>query len=315
MISWLVGEETAAYVHLATDAVAKGLSQVHAPETSVSAQHGNVQFAAGLRFAGLPAALAVLRAEASSGGENVVLLSLVVAPQLRGLGLARELLKWLRRELCDLGWTTLSLSYPLNHACTQAMEKLTRSSSGWIHRPGLQIMQLDRSGAADLVERLTPLVKHAQRSGRLKVKMWSDVEASTLRGLGIALGAPLWAHPREDLGQEDPLQTLDPACSAVLLNRGQEAGWITSHRVGQRLFRVSQWWVKPELQGRGAALVLLRHAVHGALQSRQDYAYGTFGMEAGNAVALNLCQRKLESFACSVNKQRRASIPLKCHPA
>lgn len=307
MISWLVGEQTEPYAHLATDTVATGLPQVQTPAAIATEQQAGIHFAAGLRFAGMPAGLAVLRHQPTGGPGDVALLSLVVAPQLRGLGLARELLNWLLNELRQLGWTALNLSYPLDHNCTPAMEKLTNASEGWIHRPGLQLVQLDRSGVSDLVERLTPLVQHAQRSGRLAIKPWSDLAASMRQNLGTDLGAPQWAHPREDWGQ-DPLQALDPSISAVLLDGGQPAGWITSHRVGARLFRVSQWWVKPELQGSGLALLLLHHAVQGALQSPHGYSYGTFGMEAGNTQALNLCKRKIAPLACSVNRQRRAWI-------
>jgi ribosomal protein S18 acetylase RimI-like enzyme len=314
MISWLVGEQTEAYAHLATDAVAKGLAQVHRPDTIAEDHHGSVHFAAGMRFAGMPAALVVLREQDIGERGDVALLSLVVAPQLRSLGLARELLNWVLKALQQLGRTALSLSYPLDHNCTPAMEKLTKTSEGWIHRPGLQLMQLDRSGATQLVQRLIPLVRHAQRSGRLAIKPWSDLAANTRQSLGAALDAPKWAHPRDDWGQ-DPLQALDPSISAVLLDGGQPAGWIGAHRVGERLFRVSQWWVKPELQGSGVALLLLHHAVRGALQSTHGYSCGTFGMEADNTRALNLCQRKIAPFACSVNRQRRAWIQLNDNPA
>lgn len=194
------------------------------------------------------------------------------------------------------------------------MEKLTSTSEGWIHRPGLQLMQLDRSGATQLVQRLTPLVKHAQRSGRFRLKAWNDLCAACRSSLGKSLHAPEWAHPRDDEGQ-DPLQILESELSSVLLDEGQPAGWITAHRVGQRLFRVSQWWVKPELQGSGIALLLLHQAVQGALQSPQGYSCGSFGMEPGNTQALNLYQRKIAPFACGVNRQRRAWISLHQHPA
>jgi len=314
MINWLLGEQTGAYEHLATEAVARSLPQVQRPAVAAAEQHGDVHFAAGLRFAGMPAALAVLREQHTSQRGTVSLLSLVVAPQLQGLGLARDLLHWLRRELRQLGRTVLSLSYPLDHGCTAAMERLTSPREGWSHGPGLQLMQLDRSGAAQLVQRLTPLVNHARRSGRFSLMAWSELAATTRRTLGESLNAPQWAWPSSETGQ-DPLQALDPSISSALLDGGQAAGWITAHRVGERMFRVSQWWVKPELQGSGIALLLLHRAVQGALQSPHSYACGTFGMEAGNAQALHLCRRKIAPFACGVNRQRRAWISLTRHGA
>lgn len=312
MISWLAGEQTGPYAHLASDAVALGLPRVQPPATVATDQQPGAHIAAGLRFAGMPAALAVLRSQQSRAAGELGLLSLVVTPHLQGLGLARDLLGWLRVELKQRGWSRLSVSYPLDHRCTAAMEKLTRSSEGWTHRPGLQLMQFDRSGAAQLVQRLAPVVRHAQRQQRFSLQAWHDLAAGTRRGLGDCLRAPDWAHPRED-GPEDPLQTLDPAISSVLLDRGQPAGWITAHRVGARLCRISQWWVKPELQGSGIALLLLYQAVQEALRSPDGYACGSFGMEPGNMQALTLCARKIAPFACGVNRQRRASITLREH--
>jgi ribosomal protein S18 acetylase RimI-like enzyme len=314
MIYWLFGEQTGAYAHLTTDAIAKGLPQVQAPAAIATEHQSSVHFAAGLRFAGMPAALAVLRHQHTREPGYVSLLSLVVAPQLQGLGLARELLNWLLKELRQLDLTGLSVSYPLDHSCTAAMEKLTSSSEGWSHRPGLQLMQLDRSGASQLVQRLTPMVSHAQRSGRFSWMAWSDLTAHTRRTVAQALNAPQWAHPKDDAGQ-DPLQALDLSISSMLLDGGEAAGWITAHRVGERMFRVSQWWVKPELQGSGIALLLLHQAVQGALQSPNRYAVGSFGMEPSNTQALKLCQRKIAPFACSVNQQRRASIALHQRPS
>lgn len=314
MICWLGAEQTGAYAHLATDAVAMSLHRVEPPAATKSEQQLSVHFAAGLRFAGQPAALAVLRREHTSAPGVVGLLSLVVAPQLRGLGLARDLLNWLRRDLQQLGWTALSVSYPLDHSCTAAMEKLTSTSEGWTHSPGLQLMQLDRSGAAQLVQRLNSMVSYVQRSHRFRLKTWKDLTASSRKSLGELLDAPLWAHPRDDAGQ-DPLQALDPGISSVLLDGGQAAGWITGHRVGERMFRVSQWWVKPELQGTGVALLLLHQAVQGALQSPYGYSCGCFGMEPGNTQGINLYNRKIAPFACAMNRQRRALISLNQHPA
>jgi hypothetical protein len=155
----------------------------------------------------MPAALAVVRHQHTNQPGDVSLLSLVVAPQLRGLGLARGLLNWLRSELQERGWARLNVSYPLDHSCNAAMEKLTSSREGWTHRPGLQLMQLDRNGAGKLIQRLAPLVEHAQRSHRYSLVTWNDLPATTRNGLGESLRAPVWAHPRNDGGQ-DPLPIL-----------------------------------------------------------------------------------------------------------
>lgn len=89
--------------------------------------------AAGQTFAGLPAAMAVVRQAPDSALEVI---SLAVAMLFRRLGLARQLLLWLQAEAQRLGCTSLSLSYPLAHASTAATERLT---AGWQHSPGLRL--------------------------------------------------------------------------------------------------------------------------------------------------------------------------------
>lgn len=309
MICWLAGEQTAAYAHLATEAVAMGLSQIEPPAAAPAETPHGVHFAAGLRFAGMPAGLAVLRQEHRSQPADLTLLSLVVTPQLRRLGLARELLTWVRQQAQQLGWQALTVSYPLDHSCTAAMEKLTSATEGWHHTPGLLLLQLNRNGAAQLVERLTPLVTHARQSGRFGLTSWDDLPATVRNLLGPNLKAPVWAWPQDDHGN-DPLHELDRSISTVLTDGPQPAGWLTAHRVGARLFRVSQWWVQPALQGTGAALLLLHRAVGAALQSPNDYEMGTFGMAPQNTQVIRLCKRKIAPLATGSCQQRQAQIQL-----
>lgn len=314
MIRWLAGEQTAAYVHLTTEAVGSSLARVQAPRAGSNDLAGDHYVAAGMSFAGLPAALAVLRLEQRSASSDATLLSLVVTPQLQRLGLARELMQWLFQQSQQLGWAGLSVSYPRDHSCTVAMHKLTKAEAGWKHTAGLLLLQLDRSGAARLLERLDPLLRHAQRSDRFKLTAWQELPPAQRNNLGPALKAPFWAWPSDDQGH-DPLQVLDPVISTVLLDHQQTVGWLTAHRVGPRLFRVSQWWVRPSIQGTGAALLLLHRAVKGALLSPVGYEVGTFGMEPGNTMAVHFCERKIAPLAAGISRQCRAYIPLRsAHP-
>ena len=309
MITWLTGEQSAAYAHLATEAVAAGLPQVQAPGDAGRSRSGIGHFAAGLCFAGMPAGLAILRREHTHSSAPIHLLSLVVASPLRRLGLGRELLAWVREEGRLLGWGEVSVSYPLDHSCTAAMDRLTSSDEGWVHTAGLQLLQLKRDGAEQLLQELAPAVNRCQRSGRFGISAWRDLPTTIREGLGQQVKAPTWAWPRDDHGQ-DPLHALDAEISSVLLDRQEAAGWITAHRVGPRLFRVSQWWVQPRLQGSGTALLLLHRGIAGALQSPHGYEIGTFGMEPENTQAIRLCNNKITPFASGISQQRRARLTL-----
>jgi hypothetical protein len=92
MITWLTGEQTNAYGHLATTAVAAGLPRVQTPCCDDLSRGGQNHFAAGLCFAGMPAGLAILRREHRGRSAFIGLLSLVVTTHLLLLGLGRDLL-------------------------------------------------------------------------------------------------------------------------------------------------------------------------------------------------------------------------------
>jgi len=253
--------------------------------------------AAGQTFAGLPAALAVVKLTPHDALEVI---SLAVAEPFRQLGLARQLLLWLQAQVQLLGCRSLSLSYPLGHASTVAMERLT---SGWQHSPGLRLVHLDRAGGAALVQRLAPLAARWQRSGRFALVRWQDMTADLQRRLELRQQqAPSWAWSATAdaaLGQRDAL------ISQVLLDQDAVVGWLAAHRVGLSLFRVTQWWVAPEWQGRGLALVLLRQAVADALKAEPLYQSGSFGVAAGSEEMLQICRRHLEPLASSVQANQR----------
>jgi hypothetical protein len=209
----------------------------------------------------------------------------------------------------ELGWRSLGLSYPLQHARTAAIQRLTPSAAGWLHRPGLQLVNISRQGGAALVQRLEPSVAQANRQGRFTLIPWRDLPVPQRQNLGSSLQAPAWACPNDDPGQ-DALQQLDPEISCVLLDHQQPIGWLIAHRVGDRLFRVSQWWVQPQRQGQGTALLLLHRAIAGALASPIGYHSGAFGMEPSNSPAIRLCQRKILPHASGVSQQQHAWLLL-----
>jgi hypothetical protein len=78
-IQWHRGDQATAYAGLATEAVAIGLDRVSLPPARGTISNAQtLHLAAGLSFAGLPAALAVLRHDPSRQPGGMMLVSLVV---------------------------------------------------------------------------------------------------------------------------------------------------------------------------------------------------------------------------------------------
>ena len=255
--------------------------------------------AAGLTFAGLPAALAVVKLTTHN---TLEVISLAVAEPFRRLGLARQLLLWLQSETQRLGVQSLTLSYPLAHASTSAMGRLT---ADWHHSPGLRLVHLNRTGGAALVQMLTPLANRWLRSGRYALVHWQAMDSELQHRLDLRQQqAPSWAWSAT---ADAALGQLDTRISQVLLDRQSVVGWLVAHRVGRSLLRVSQWWIIPEWRGHGLALLLLHQAVVDALKAQPSYLSGCFGVATSNAKMLNISHRYLEPLATSVQSNQRVS--------
>jgi GNAT superfamily N-acetyltransferase len=306
MSCWLTPEQARPYAHLSTESLSLALADVTIP-SSADITHKDVLVAAGVTFAGLPAGLIVGRFSAERA--NLELLSLVVAKPFRRLGFAKQLLDWLRAEAIRLGWASLSLSYPIEHACTRAMTRLTDSQLGWRRMPGLRLVHLDRAGGQLLVERLEALAARWERSSRFALIRWQSLLPEHHYQLDSMATAPGWARPLQR-AIEAPIGLRDDAISQVLFDHGRPAGWLIAHRVGSALFRVSQWWVEPALQGRGVALILLKKAVADALDAQPLYRAGCFGVGPSSQAMLLLCERYLEPLAIGVQANDRVNLQI-----
>jgi len=303
---WLTPEQAGQYSHLTSEALALALSAITHPDGDAG-QQANGLYAAGLAFAGLPAALALVM---EMPGGRLEVLSLVVAEPFRRLGLARQLLQWLTNETKRMGKLVLSVSYPLDHACTASMDRLTHPQRGWSRALGLRLVNLDRPGWQILASRLAPLNSHLRRNGRFEVVPWqnlSSVQDQELKHKAKQC-APQWARP--SLGEPDRVMSQrDDAVSQVLLDQGQVKGWLIADRVGVSLLRMTQWWVDPSLQGRGAALLLVLQAIRNAFEAEPAYASCSFAVSATTSPEmLRLCSRHLEPLASQVTVNKRAEI-------
>ena len=307
MNCWLTPEQARPYAHLSTESLRLALAEVTIP-SAADITHKDVLVAAGVSFAGLPVGLIVGRVSAERA--DLELLSLVVAEPFRCLGFAKQLLNWLRAEAIRLGWASLSLSYPLEHPCTPAMSRLTDSQMGWRRLPGLRLVHLDRAGGQLLVERLAALAARWEGCDRFELIRWQSLLPEHHYQLDCMAATPGWSRPLQQ-APEAPIGRQDDAISQVLFDHGRPAGWLIAHRMGSALFRVSQWWVEPALQGRGVALILLKKAVADALEAQPLYEAGCFGVAPASHAMLLLCHRYLEPLAIRVQANERVKLLIK----
>ena len=302
MTSWLTAEDAHAYSGLTTEALALALPTITIP--NLEGATATKIHAAGSKFAGLPAAFAVVRC---SSGSALEILSLVVAEPFRRLGLASNLLAWLGNEAQQLHCSSLILSYPRDHANTQAMERLTPTRQGWSHEPGLRLVHLDRKGLEALLERVNPIGVQCKRSKRFRVVAWSALSPPQHQLLNAVEQVPQWARPNHS-GNSDELGAIDSAVSQVLLDQEQPMGWLLAHRVGRSRIRVTAWWIRPGLQGRGFGLMLLKPAIAKALQCQPIYTVCSFGIASDNVSMLRLSRKQLEPISFQQQEATRAVL-------
>jgi GNAT superfamily N-acetyltransferase/predicted GNAT family acetyltransferase len=303
MCHWLSAEQAVAYAHLTTPALADELHRVDMPAVEMVAAQG--LYAAAMNFAGLPAALAVLQRNERS---VLTIESLAVNALFRRLGLARQLLHWLMAEAERLECSRLMVSYPLNHASTAAMQRLTNAALRWQHSPGLRLVHSDRTACLSVVKRLTPLTNRWLGRGRWSLLSWQALDASQLLEVEmLQQEAPLWARP-ESIECQGAVGQRDEAISQVLLDHGAVAGWLIAHRVGGSVFRVTQWWVTPQLQGSGIALLLMYQALSVALKAIPLYSCVCYGFASDNQSMSLMFSRFLEPLASRSYASQRATI-------
>jgi GNAT superfamily N-acetyltransferase len=304
MGSWLTAEQARQYGRLTTASLALSLDGIAIPDAVPLPRSGQI-FAAGQTFAGLPAALVMVRTSSATALE---VLSLAVLEPYRKLGLATQLLAWLWRESRRLGFLTLSLSYPLDHASTAAMARLTDPQKGWRLSEGLRLVHLDRAGGFALVRRLEALRARWHGSDRFALVPWQALNRDHHRQIhALQQKAPSWAWPAHG-ACEGGVGFRDDAISHVLLDQQAVIGWLIAHRVGRSLLRVTQWWVTPQWQGRGVSMLMLYQVCVGALEAEPVYNSFSFGIAQHSTAMRQLCNRHLEPNACGVQLNQLAIL-------
>ena len=303
---WLTADQASTYSPLTTEALALGLASIDEPNVPPSSGT-TLLFAAGQTFAGLPAALAIVKETEASAWE---ILSLAVSKPFRRLGLANQLLDWLGHEASHRGISSLSLSYPLGHASAAAMMRLTDPLKGWHLSEGLRLVQFDRTGGFALLEKLAPLSARWLGSRRLTVVQWQALSLNQRRQIQLLeRHAPPWSWPTLQDGIPH-VEQRDEASSNVLLDRGHVIGWLIADRVGDSLIRVTKWWVTPQWQGTGCSLVLLHQAIAELLAEHPLCQIFCFGVNNFSVAMLRLCSRHLEPLACKVQRYQKALLML-----
>lgn len=207
--------------------------------------------AIGVRQAGQPAGL-VLATAPDAGGEAEVV-SLFVAAECRGRGLASGLLAALEAALPP-GTRRLTGTFVAGRPTTPALEAaLVRQ--GWsAPRPSMLLLGADLRALAD-----APWARRGELDDDLTLTPWHTVDAAARAALHAEQATDPWV-PADLAPERHEAEPVDPTTSLALWRAGRLVGWALNHRLDAETLRFSAGWVRPELQRRGRLLALYARA-------------------------------------------------------
>lgn len=293
-MEWLTSERASKYSLLTTPSLRSCLRLISVPD-GLSARHfSNKYYAVGIDFAAIPAGLCLLSCWSNSLICSVTIKSLFVDHRFRNIGLASQLVSWIRSQAKSLGWNFLAISYPVESDSKQALQALTRSTAGWCHDSRLVQFEICRKGSLGLLSRLSPSYARISQYKRFSFVSFCDLELAILNDIAAQLQAPLWSWPLVNYADKIRYK-LDQHVSRVLYDKGVVVGWLAAYSAG-RMLVVSQLWIAPGYRGFGPVWLLLRSAIQAGLDSSCKYEFASFCVEQFNQAFLGLCDRKLAPY-------------------
>lgn len=250
-----------------------------------------------LRLDGAPVGLA-LGARSGSAAEA---LSLFVAPDARGQGLAGALLARLEQELASAGARRIEATYTAGKPTTPALERVL-SRAGW-SPPAARMLRVKARNETMWGAGWVGLGALAAGDA---IVPWRDVSSSERRALAEEQARTGWI-PADLSPFEHEAGHLAEA-SVALRREGAIAGWVITHRLDERTLRYTCSYMHPALQRRGRLLPLYEAVMRRA---------GALGLERGiwtvplhHAGMAAFVRRWMAPFADELSETRGSWKPL-----
>ncbi|MFT3772470.1 MAG: GNAT family N-acetyltransferase [Minicystis sp.] len=200
-------------------------------------------------------------------------LSIFVAAEHRGRGLATGLLGALEQALAAAGVASAELSFASDKPTTPAFERVL-AKRGWAAPRASTYI-----GRADRRVRSAPWAQTPLPEG-MELFPWTALRPEE-RAAIEARGRDSGWYP-EELSPFAEDEILDPVTSVGARRGGEVIGWMVNHRVAPGTIRYSTLFVDPALRDRGCGVALC-----GAAVCRQDW----------DAMPIALCAVKADNKA------------------
>lgn len=214
---------------------------------SVNPATGGRPLARYVEDAGRPVGLAL--AEIAADGASAEILSLFVAADRRGQGLAAALVDGLERDLRASGVPRLEAVYMTGKPSIPAVERVFEKCG------------FDRPELRKIVVRFTPEEaattewwRRAKLPPGSEIFAWADLTTAELEEIRRTQAESPWIDP--DLEPWRCSDRFDPVSSVGLRRNGQVVGWVINHPIGPKLLCFTTSFVRRDLARRGAIFPL-----------------------------------------------------------
>jgi GNAT superfamily N-acetyltransferase len=199
--------------------------------------------------------LALAEAPRSAGAGAPELLSLFVQPELRGRGIATDMLAQLESELLGRGFHTLDAVYMTGKPSLPALERVFAKRSWSPPKTRVVTLRFTPEEATH-----TPWWGRVRLGADYEIFPWTEmtpegleqIRQSDERSHWVAVGLEAWRHGRT---------AFDPVSSLGLRHRGEVVGWVINHRVTEDLVRFTCSYMRPDLARRGRIMPLYTESI------------------------------------------------------
>lgn len=200
---------------------------------------------------GTPVGLGLAQPE--EGSDRAELLSLSVAENLRGQGIATELLRRVEESCVARGISTLNGHYMSGVDSTAAVERVLAKCS---FEPPIARMLAVRCSLESISQ--APWIKRYKLPPHFEILPWTAVSEEERAQIRQSNAAVPWIP--DDLLPFSFEADMEPVTSLALRVRGEIRGWVINHPV-EGMLRFTCSYMHPEQQRLGRILLLYNEAV------------------------------------------------------
>ncbi|EGK83528.1 GCN5-related N-acetyltransferase [Microcoleus vaginatus FGP-2] len=259
-------------------------------------KHDRSLIAVGVHLHQMPVGLALAEYLPDEGAGEI--LSLFVAPEYRGQGLGKALLREMESHLRQHDCLKLHLVYTPN-STTPVLENILLQHHWNPPQPRMLIC----TGTPEAIQKAAWLKLDTIADPHYTMFPWVELTAQERQDILLRQAQSRWYPDILSPFKEEAI--LEPLNSLGLRYRDRVVGWMITHRITSDTIRYTSLFVKEELQTIGRAIPLLATAIKIHVQHRESHQ-AIFTVAIDNAPMVKFVQRRLAPYLVSMRQSMQS---------